>query len=276
MTSSQRPKFDATELADLKSRTLLSDVFKRYGITGKGKGRAIWVNCCFHGEKTPSLKINDEIGEFHCFGCGVKGDHFNVLRELGGNSFSEAVEVLGGVRLITVEERKAVEARDKKWKEEERKSREKAHSAAEKLFADGKPIIGTHADAYLSARGLPVVRRWTFDLRFVTALSYHGFASAGAEETTNLGSFPAMLAAIRNHDGKLIGVHRTYLDAVEPRKLRPPGDAQRNRVKKILGEQRGGMILLSPPAEKITWVSWRLRRRTLRESGTYRRPCPSC
>jgi hypothetical protein len=60
-----------------------------------------------------------------------------------------------------------------------------------------------------------------------------------------------MVAAIRNPGGEIIGLHRTYLDRDAPRKLAPPGDPRRNKAKKVLGEQRGGMIRLSPDGPRL-------------------------
>ena len=51
-----------------------------------------WACCPFHGEKTPSFHCEDKKGRYHCFGCGVSGDHFRFLTELDGSSFPEAVE----------------------------------------------------------------------------------------------------------------------------------------------------------------------------------------
>src|SRR5690606_1272587 len=48
--------------------------------------------CPFHGEKTPSFHCEDRKGRYHCFGCGVSGDHFKFLIELDGMGFPEAVE----------------------------------------------------------------------------------------------------------------------------------------------------------------------------------------
>src|SRR5262249_17454207 len=127
-------RYDPVELEDLKARTPLSDLFDRYGVRGKGRGPQKWAGCCFHGGKTGSLHIDDKKGRFHCFGCGAAGDHFDVLRQLGGKSFSEAVEVLGGVRLITAEERKATEERYKQYEDEEKKERERNRKAVERIF----------------------------------------------------------------------------------------------------------------------------------------------
>ena len=45
-----------------------------------------------HGEKSPSFHCEDKKGRYHCFGCGVSGDHFRFLTELDGLGFPEAVE----------------------------------------------------------------------------------------------------------------------------------------------------------------------------------------
>ena len=244
-------RIDLAELDDLKSRTLLSAVFEKYGVKSKGSKKARWAVCCFHAEKSGSLKINDERGRFHCFGCGMQGDHFTVLTELGGKSFMEAVEVLGGVKFITVEERQAIETRNKEWEDEERRQLERTRKSIVHTFTAGKPVAGTHVAAYLEHRGLPVVKHWTFDLRFVPNLVYRGFTSPDAEESVELGEFPAMVAAIRNPAGEIIGLHRTYLDRDAPKKLSPPGDQRRNKAKKVLGEQRGGIIRLSPDGTRL-------------------------
>lgn len=115
------------------------------------------------------------------------------------------------------------------------------------IWNGGTPVAGTHADAYLEARGLTVTPRWTLDLRFAPALPYFGYPKPGDDKLIELGSFPALLAAIRDVDGELIGVHRTYLDPDVPRKLSPPGDPKRNSPKKIVGNMKHGMIRLSPP-----------------------------
>jgi hypothetical protein len=248
---SDTKRFDPVELADLKARTELSSLFASFGVRSKGSASARWANCCFHGEKTPSLKIDDKRGRYYCFGCGAAGDHFTVLAELGGKSFMESVETLGGVRLITAEERKAVAERSKKWEDEDKKERERARKSCERLFSNAAPILGTHGEAYLSGRGLPVVKRWVEDIRFLKELAYRGFVDENADETTELGAFPAMVAAIRNAQGEIIGLHRTYLDPVEPVKLTPPGCQRRNKAKKVLGEQSGGLIRLSPMGPRL-------------------------
>ncbi len=54
-----------------------------------------WVGLCpFHEEKTPSFSINPERQIFKCFGCGKGGDVFNLVMELEGLTFPEALRSL--------------------------------------------------------------------------------------------------------------------------------------------------------------------------------------
>ncbi len=58
------------------------------------KGKDFWGLCPFHGDSSPSLKVDREKGTWHCFGCGEGGSVFNfVMRDLN-LSFPEAVREL--------------------------------------------------------------------------------------------------------------------------------------------------------------------------------------
>ena len=73
--------FNKTELDNIKSKILISsELEKKTKIIKKGKD--IWCCCPFHNEKTPSCKINDDLGSFYCFGCGAKGDIFTIYQDL--------------------------------------------------------------------------------------------------------------------------------------------------------------------------------------------------
>ncbi|HEU0095081.1 MAG TPA: CHC2 zinc finger domain-containing protein, partial [Rhizomicrobium sp.] len=58
------------------------------------KGRTMWGCCPFHGEKSPSFKVENERRAYKCFGCGKGGDCFRWLTETEGLSFPESVEKL--------------------------------------------------------------------------------------------------------------------------------------------------------------------------------------
>jgi DNA primase len=75
---------DATDLVDLVSETV---VLKR-------KGRLLWGRCPFHGEKTPSFKIDPATQLWHCFGCGLGGDAFGFTMRTENLDFPDAVRAL--------------------------------------------------------------------------------------------------------------------------------------------------------------------------------------
>src|SRR6478609_2229539 len=89
-------KYTQTELDRIRDQNRISDVIGRF-VTWDRKKTSVqrgdyWANCPFHGEKSPSFHCEDRKGRYHCFGCGVTGDHFRFLTELEGQSFPEAVQ----------------------------------------------------------------------------------------------------------------------------------------------------------------------------------------
>ncbi|MHB1017363.1 MAG: DNA primase [Coriobacteriia bacterium] len=75
---------DATDLISLVSETVVL----------KQKGRLFWGNCPFHGEKTPSFKIDPTTQLWHCFGCSRGGDAFGYVMEAEHLEFPDAVRRL--------------------------------------------------------------------------------------------------------------------------------------------------------------------------------------
>ncbi len=62
-----------------------------------------WVGLCpFHGEKTPSFNVNQELGLYRCWGCQVRGDAITFVREIEHLDFVAAVELLAGWAGITL------------------------------------------------------------------------------------------------------------------------------------------------------------------------------
>lgn len=76
--------------------------------------------------------------------------------------------------------------------------------AARRLFRAGRPILGTPAEAYLRARGITVVG-------FPT-LRFHPSVYFRADDRAPLRRLPAMLAAVTDLYGRVVGVNRTWLD----------------------------------------------------------------
>lgn len=122
-----------------------------------------WACCPFHGEKTPSFHADDRRGQYHCFGCGVSGDHFRFLVEKAGMSFPEAVEKLAGQAGIPMPARDAQEeARDRK-----RKSLYDVMDLATSYFEQALAAnVGARARGYLHERGVLPKYQQMFRLGF--------------------------------------------------------------------------------------------------------------
>lgn len=239
------------ELEQVRERNPLSQVLPRFGIQLKKAGREWRGLSPFGAEKTPSFYVNDEKGFYHCFSTGNHGDVIDAAMHFKGMEFVDAVEWLGGVKEVTPEERVRIERKKAEQTEAERRKREQQTTYCDRVWGEAQRIEGTHAAAYLTARGLQPDPAWTFDLRFVPSLGYKGFTDPDADDDVALGKFPAMVAAIRDVNLDIIGLHRTYLDPDQPTRLKPPGDPKRNAAKKVLGEQTGGLIWLSRPTCRL-------------------------
>src|SRR5215470_1923964 len=80
-------------LEEIRRRTdLVALVARRVKLIRKG--RVMWGCCPFHGEKSPSFKVENARRTYKCFGCGKGGDAFKWLMETEGLSFPESVERL--------------------------------------------------------------------------------------------------------------------------------------------------------------------------------------
>jgi DNA primase len=115
------------------------------------KGRVMWGCCPFHGEKSPSFKVENERRAYKCVGCGAGGDAFKWLMETEGLSFPEAVERLAAEAGVALP----------KWspEDEARESKRKSlyeivELAAAFYEARLREGAGRPARDYLKARGL--------------------------------------------------------------------------------------------------------------------------
>jgi DNA primase len=148
-------RFSNLFLDELRDRVPISDVIGRRVTWDRKKTNAgrgdYWGNCPFHGEKTPSFHCEDRKGRYHCFGCGVSGDHFRFLMELDGIPFNEAVQQIADAAGVPLP------APDP---ETERRERERHNlfdvmEMATRFFQDQlQAAAGAKARAYLRDRGL--------------------------------------------------------------------------------------------------------------------------
>ncbi|GLH77054.1 DNA primase [Bradyrhizobium sp. SSBR45G] len=77
--------------------------------------------------------------------------------------------------------------------------------AARRLFAMSQPLTGTLGETYLGNRGIDPPAN-TLALRFHPQCFYR------PEDATTVETWPALIAAVTNLDGRITGVHRTWLD----------------------------------------------------------------
>lgn len=179
-------RFSDSFLDEIRDRVPISSVIGQRVTWDRKKTnapRGDWWACCpFHGEKTPSFHCEDRKGRYHCFGCGVSGDHFRFLTELEGLSFPEAVERVAGMAGVPMPARDEREER----REKERASLTDVMEMATRFFQDQlQSAAGARARAYLRERGLSAATQQAFRLGYApdsrNALKEH-LASKGVEK----------------------------------------------------------------------------------------------
>ncbi|WP_240233858.1 DNA primase [Devosia lacusdianchii] len=160
-------RFSDQFLDEIRQRLPITQVVGEHVIWDKRKSQPakgdMWACCPFHGEKSPSFHADDRRGIYHCFGCGVSGDHFRFLTEKAGMSFPEAVEKLAGMAGVPMPAR---DERQEK-REAERKSLIDVMELATKYFeAALQHNIGARARGYLFERGVSAQSQTRFRIGF--------------------------------------------------------------------------------------------------------------
>jgi DNA primase len=160
-------RFSNSFLDEIRDRVQISDVIGRRVSWDKRKTNVprgdYWACCPFHGEKSPSFHCEDRKGRYHCFGCGVTGDHFRFLTDLEGLNFPEAVQQIADMAGVPMPQADpTMEKREK-----ERSSLLDVMELATSFFQDQlQTAIGARARAYLRDRGLTGRTIETFRLGF--------------------------------------------------------------------------------------------------------------
>ena len=148
-------RFSNSFLDEIRDRVPISDVIGKRVSWDRRKtnaARGDWWACCpFHGEKTPSFHCEDRKGRYHCFGCGVSGDHFRFLTDLEGLSFPEAVQQTAELAGVPMPAYSPEEAR----RDRETASLIDVMEMATRFFEEQlQSAAGARARAYLRGRGL--------------------------------------------------------------------------------------------------------------------------
>jgi DNA primase len=149
------------QVEEIKRKNNIVTIVGEY-VDLKNTGRNHKGLCPFHGEKSPSFMVNEELQIYKCFGCSVGGDVIKFLMEVEGLEFIEALEKLAkraGVKL---------ERRGKDSQSSEKKRVLEMHSLAAEyyhyLLTEHK--VGEVARKYLLSRGLNKKNWETFKLGF--------------------------------------------------------------------------------------------------------------
>ncbi len=216
----------AADLAVLKAARPLAEIVARYA-DGQRRvgGRSFWL-CPFHAERTPSFTITPDGGAFVCFGCGAKGDVIDFVMHAESLDFKAALEFLGGHAAPTAP------AKAPSPQRHEDNDLARRIETARAIWREAVPAEGTPVERYLRGRGIT--------LEIPPTIRHHPtlfYAPAGLR-------FHGMVAAVQALDGRILGVHRTYLLA-EGRKA---GVAS---PKMMLGQFGGAAVRLGPAGERL-------------------------
>lgn len=89
MNPSMNPRrYPSDAAAYIRSRVTARAAAERYGLE---PNRAGYIRCPFHQERTPSCKLYEGEGGFHCFGCGRGGTVIDLVMGLFGLDFRQAL-----------------------------------------------------------------------------------------------------------------------------------------------------------------------------------------
>jgi DNA primase len=160
-------RFPPSFLDEIRNRLPISEVVGTRVTFDKRKTNAArgdyWACCPFHGEKSPSFHCENRKGRYHCFGCGVSGDHFRFLVELDGISFPEAVERLAAQAGLPMP---VMTAQDREREQKRATLHDVMEMATAYFEAQLQGAAGAKARSYLRDRGLSARTQQTFRLGY--------------------------------------------------------------------------------------------------------------
>ncbi len=124
------------------------------------RGQEFWGCCPFHGEKSPSFKVNPGTGLWHCFGCGEGGDVFSYVQKRENLEFPDAIRYLADRAGIELAEERGGRRGPKRNRLIDCLSEAQAFYAT--MLMRGRGEGPDAARAYFASRGFggDVCRRW--------------------------------------------------------------------------------------------------------------------
>lgn len=227
-------------IREAKERHNLSDIVGRHTDLKRRGARELAGLCPFHQERTPSFEVNDAKGVYHCHGCGRHGDAITVLRELEGMSFKDALQALLGDDFPVV----SAEDRARRKAEDAAKMRERIE-LARAIWAQSSDPQGTPVEVYAHSRGITAT--------LPASIRYGMHPRWRDTETGEVGKdHPAMVCAMQDHDGAIVGVQCIFLqDGGRKKYDRVRADGAKAKAKLTFGQLVGGALRLGPVADEI-------------------------
>ncbi|RCS23827.1 DNA primase [Phyllobacterium salinisoli] len=216
---------DASDLAHSLGRQAEA-VCRQYLSSGRREGRYWLVG---DARNTPGrsmyVRLKDSpkgvAGKWTDAATGEHGDLLDVIRESCGLVLFK--DVADEARTFLSMPPPEPEPR---FQERQRPAPSGSPEAARRLIGMSQPIRGTIVQAYLRERGIP-------DLRGTGNLRFHPRCYYRPDEHSPTETWPAMIGAVTDLDGKITGAHRTWLD---PRSRdKAPIDTPRRAMGDLLG-----------------------------------------
>ena len=200
----------------------------------KKKGRLYWGLCPFHGEKTPSFKVDPATQLWHCFGCGEGGDAFGFLMKTEQLEFPDAVRNLAD--RAHVEIREIGESAPRGHRQRLNEACDQAARFYHKVLVSSTERGAAAAREYLKGRGFGIETARRFEIGYapgrgvlVAHLRGEGFSADEIVEA-NLGLrsdsgqlrdrfYERIMFPIRDVAGKAVGFGGRIIGSGEPKYL---------------------------------------------------------
>jgi len=237
------PLVPREKIDDVRERTNIVDVIKRY-VELKRAGTGSWKGLCpFHTEKTPSFHVHETRQFFHCFGCGEKGDVFGFLAKIEQRTFAEVLRDLAEQAGVDLPERASLTPAERKARVDAESERDRLLRVSDLAAAFFEECLagpgGEAARAYVAKRSIGAETRQRFRL---------GYAPAGWKGLQEFLAGKGVSPADAERLG-LIGVNeRGRYDFFRDRVMLPVFDRQ----KRVVGF---GSRLLDPDAKDRKYVN---------------------
>ncbi|WP_024510321.1 toprim domain-containing protein [Bradyrhizobium sp. ARR65] len=233
---------DASELAHRLAREAEA-VCRHYLSNGKRAGR-YWLVGDVHNTPGRSLfvRLQDSpkgpAGKWTDAATSEHGDLLDIIREsLGLRDFREVAEEARRFLKLPRSEPELVS------KPVLPTVATGSQEAARRLFAISGPIEGTIAETYLHRRGIAPVHHGG-------SLRFHPRCYYRPDEHLPTETWPAMIARVTDLEGRITGVHRTWLDPFGFDRIRL-GKAPIDTPRGAMGDLRGNAVLFGPANEDV-------------------------